>query len=97
MRKNAVPSVRVKSGSFSVIVVGPFEMSNVMDYGRFQPAIHPAFGPTRTADVPFSNYWSSIAFAEHAHLALFVNFDEGFTSAAGSNLPTGERGSLCEL
>lgn len=56
------------------------ELQSIVDYGLFQPAIDPTFGPTRShgGDV---NYWSSTTYADQQAFALFVNFDTGFASA----------------
>ena len=57
------------------------ELQSIVDYGLFQPAIDPIFGPTRPPDVPGPNYWSSTTFAQHQAFALFVNFDTGYVSS----------------
>jgi Protein of unknown function (DUF1566) len=59
------------------------ELQSIVDYGRFQPAIDPTFGPTRPNSAAGPNYWSSTTYAQDEDFALFVNFDTGFASSDG--------------
>ncbi len=53
------------------------ELQSIVDYGVFNPAIDPIFGPT-AASFAASFYWSSTSYANNPSAAWFVNFNGGF-------------------
>lgn len=61
------------------------ELLSIMDYSRFDPPIHPAFGPTRSI-LDRSLYWSSTSWAAFNPEvnAWGVDFAEDFTRPAGT-------------
>jgi hypothetical protein len=50
------------------------ELQSIVDYGRFGPAIDPAFGSLSSV------YWSSTTYAAFPDRAWFVHFDDGLVS-----------------
>ena len=60
------------------------ELQTIVDYGRFQPAMDPIFGPR--SSLGYTRYWSSTTFALHESFAQFVSFDSGEVSSDGKLL-----------
>jgi hypothetical protein len=56
------------------------ELQSIVDYGAFNPAIDPDFGPTAAG-----NYWSSPSFAANPSNAWDVFFSDGFVFAFGKD------------